>query len=345
MRLRSLLAPLPVAAVGAAAFLVAAGAGGSRPPAAGPSPASAWRGLVGSPRTEVAIGQRMLVVLGAPSLADLLARHGGIADDASERRWTAGVLAGQQQFLGGLAAKGVKVRPEFRFVRVLNGFSAPLDPRAVALLERTKGVLGVYPVRAAYPATVGGEPLSRDEMRNALAYRPRTSLAGFDGTGVTIALLDTGVAASTPFLHGHVLPGLDLVGNGTDARAHAKPHDPLQVESHGTETAGILVGAGGPAGLAGVAPGATVLPLRVASWQRDARGGWQVYGRSDQIIAGLERAVDPNGDGDAHDAARIALIGLAEPFAAFSDDPLARAAAGALRLDTLVVAPAGNDGP
>ena len=61
--------------------------------------------------------------------------------------------------------------------------------------------------------------------------------------------------------------------------------------------------------------------------------------------AGLERAVDPNGDGDAHDAARIALVPLAEPFAAFADGPLARAVQGALRLDTLVVVAAGNDGP
>src|SRR4029453_9705924 len=45
------------------------------------------------------------------------------------------------------------------------------------------------------------------------------------------------------------------------------------------------------------------------------------------------------------DAARIALVPLVEPFAAFADDPLARAVDGALRLDTLVVAAAGNDGP
>jgi hypothetical protein len=38
-------------------------------------------------------------------------------------------------------------------------------------------------------------------------------------------------------------------------------------------------------------------------------------------------------------------VGVAEPFAAFADGSLARAAAGATRLDTLVVAPAGNDGP
>src|SRR5204863_10029296 len=58
-----------------------------------------------------------------------------------------------------------------------------------------------------------------------------------------------------------------------------------------------------------------------------------------------ERAVDPNGDGDAHDAARVALIGVAEPFAACADGPLALAAAGATRLDTLVVTPSGNGGP
>src|SRR5919198_1339065 len=119
----------------------------SLPPLAAQAAAAAWRGLVGDPRPEVAIGQRMLVVLAAPSLADMVTRHAGIADDASERRWTAAAYAAQQQFLANLASEGVRVRPEYRFARVLNGFSAALDPRAVSLLERTHGVLGVYPVR------------------------------------------------------------------------------------------------------------------------------------------------------------------------------------------------------
>src|SRR5437867_3384403 len=106
---------------------------------------------------------------------------------------------------------------------------------------------------------------------------------------------------------------------------------------------GVLVGHGGPYGLHGSAPGATVLPLRVAGWQRDAAGGWAVYSRSDQLIAGLEAAVDPNRDGDAHDAARVAVIGVTEPYASFADGPEARAVNGALDLDTLVVVPAGND--
>ena len=69
-----------------------------------------------------------------------------------------------------------------------------------------------------------------------------------------------------------------------------------------------------------------------------------MFGRTDQVIAGLERAVDPNGDGDTHDAVRLALLGVAAPYAAFTDGPEAQAVQGALDLNTLVVAPAGNDG-
>jgi hypothetical protein len=93
-----------------------------------------------------------------------------------------------------------------------------------------------------------------------------------------------------------------------------------------------------------VAPGVTILPIRVAGWQPAADGSELVYARSDQLLAGLERAVDPNGDGDAHDAIRVAVTGVVEPYAAFTDGPEARAAQGALDLGTLLVAPAGNDG-
>ena len=125
--------------------------------------------------------------------------------------------------------------------------------------------------------------------------------------------------------------GIDLVGGDADADAQPNPQKPDAVERHGTELAGLLVGSGGPGGLQGVAPGATVLPIRVAGWQPTPSGASVVYARTDQLIAGLERAVDPNGDGDAHDAARIALIGVAEPFASFADSPEAQAVDGRAR--------------
>jgi Subtilase family len=335
MRTHSLPA-LALLALVAVAALVAA-SGGARTKA--PQSSASWIGLAGGPRPRVALGQRMIVVLRSPSLADRVARAGGLATEKQERSWTAAALASQNVLISRLAVQGVRIRTEFRYARVLNGFSAALDPRSLALLERAPEVAGVYPVRAAFPASVRGL------FTAGSGHRPVLSLPGYDGRGVTIALLDTGVDRAQPFLRGRIAPGIDIVGGNPEALAAPKPDDQTQVEQHGTEMAGLLVGGGGPYGLAGVATGASVLPIRVAGWQQDATGGWSVYARSDQIVAGLESAVDPNGDDDAHDAARIALVALAEPYAAFADDPVALAAGGALRLDTLVVVPAGNDGP
>ena len=139
--------------------------------------------------------------------------------------------------------------------------------------------------------------------------------------------------------------GTDIVSGAGPATAKANPDEPADIERHGTEMAGVIVGRSGPYGLRGIAPGATIFPARVAGWQRDTTGEWAVYGRTDQLIAGLEAAVDPNGDGDAHDAARVAVFGLAEPYISFADAPESRAVDGALDLDTLVVAPAGTTFP
>ena len=175
--------------------------------------------------------------------------------------------------------------------------------------------------------------------------RPDVGIPGYSGSGVTVALLDTGVDLVHPYVRGALLRGLDVLDPVGDASARQNPTAPGRPERHGTEMAGLVAGSDGPAGLQGVAPGVALLPIRVAGWQPDASGGVSVYGRTDQLLAGIELAVDPNEDGDAHDAARVTLVGVVEPFAAFADGPLAAAAAGATALDSLLIAPAGNDGP
>ena len=311
------------------------------------SQASSWQGLVGGPRPAVEVGQRELVVLKAPSLAQRVARNGGFATQRQEHEWTRSALASQKQLLTVLSVHGIQVRVDFSFARVLNGFSAALDARAVALLERQDDVAGVYPVRVAYPASLSSQLLGREGLAIGAGQLPSVLLPGYDGRGVSIALLDTGVDAAHPYLRGRIQDGINVVDPEVRSGAPAVPDpgEPSRREDHGTEMAGLLVGAGGPGGISGVATGASVLPIRVAGWQLDQTGEWAVYARTDQLIAGLERAVDPNLDGDAHDAARIALVGVAAPYAAFADSPEARAVKGALQLDTLVVAPAGNDGP
>src|SRR5215208_4467396 len=342
-RFRSARLALLAAFAATAAFLVATSSeSGGATSADGRKPT--WRGLVGGERVQVPVGQRVIVVLKTPSVAEhVKARR--FATEVDERRWTAQALASQQQVLTMLAAHGLAGRPDYNFTRVLNGFSAPLDPRAIALLLREREVEGVYPVRIAYPASLSTKLLEGKEFGRGGGRRADVELPGHDGRGVTVALLDTGVDRAQPYLRGRVSPGIDIVEHTPAAsRAAADPQDKNRLERHGTQLAGIVVGRGGPAGLHGVAPGASLLPIRVAGWQPDAEGKYAVYARSDQLIAGLDRAVDPNGDGDAHDAARVALIGVAEPYAAFADGPEASAVAGALALDTVVVAPAGNDG-
>jgi Subtilase family len=336
---RNLAFVLVLAAI-AAGLVLAVSARGRTTSLPGTPPS--WLGLVGGPRAATPSGQRMIVILKTPSVAQRLAKA-RFATESQERSWSTQAIAAQKEVLLSLAAHGLQVHPDYSYSRVLDGFSASLDPRAVPLLENDQEVSGVYPVRAAFPASASSTVLSAKEF-SELSGRPTAELPGFDGTGVTVALLDTGVDLNQPYLRGRLLPGYDIVGGGTDARARTDPQRPTEIERHGTELAGILAGAGGPGGVHGVAPGVTILPIRVAGWQPASDGRDLVFSRTDQLIAGLERAVDPNGDGDCHDAVRVALLGVAEPYAAFTDGPEATAVAGALALNTMVVAPAGNDG-
>src|SRR5207302_764920 len=113
-------AVLLIGAVVAGSVVASGGHASKRHPAS--AAAESWRGLVGSRRSPVALGQRMIVVMRALSLAQRVQQAGGVATGDQERRWTAQALSAQQDVLLRLDTKGSFIKPELRFPRVLNGF-------------------------------------------------------------------------------------------------------------------------------------------------------------------------------------------------------------------------------
>jgi hypothetical protein len=286
--------------------------------------ARAWHSVFPD-RPKASYGERVIVVLSSPSVAErAAASKRPTAED--ERQWVADIDGLRRSLLAGLAERGVEIEPDHVYTHVLNGFSATLDARAVAELERAPVVVGLFPVRAVYPAEV--------RVDRGAGQAASVALPGFDGRGVDVGLLDSGVDRSHPSLMGHLRMGYDLVERDADASAEPSPGDPARFEAHGTRMAGIV---------ARVAPRAKIVPFRVLGWEETA-GGTALVGRGDTLVAGLERAVDPNGDGVTGDHVDVVLAPVVEPFAAFSDSPEARAVTGATNLGTLVVGPAGNDG-
>ena len=63
------------------------------------SEASSCRVLVGGGHPAVDVGQRVLVVLRSPSMAQRVAMNGGVATQRKERTWTRSALAAQRQLL------------------------------------------------------------------------------------------------------------------------------------------------------------------------------------------------------------------------------------------------------
>ena len=144
--------------------------------------------------------------------------------------------------------------------------------------------------------------------------------AGLDGSGVDVAVLDTGVDRAHPDLAGQVVAEADFTADGS----------PADENGHGTHVASVLAGTGAAAAGArhGVAPGARLLSGKVL----DAAG----TGYASWAIAGMEWAVERGAD----------IVNLSLGGRASGDDPVSLAVdALSAEHGTLFVVAAGNVGP
>ena len=172
-----------------------------------------------------------------------------------------------------------------------------------------------------------------DQQYGLELHRVAGAWSTVDGSGVTVAVIDSGVDLDHPDLSANVVPGTNFVGcaeevDGCGSGDWQDGRDGHEAGSaHGTHVAGIIAAtANNGIGVAGVAPGATILPVRVL----DADG----TGSGTVIRQAITWAVD-----NGADVINLSLTG----WPVITYELYSREIAYARANDVLVIAAAGND--
>jgi subtilisin family serine protease len=169
------------------------------------------------------------------------------------------------------------------------------DPRVEAVIENF--VVTTPEVR---PTALSDSSEEGNWGVEAAGVRQAWELFGVRGRGVRIGHLDTGVDASHPDLAGRLADWAEFDGRGNRV-VGSVPHDN---GFHGTHTAGTLVGGSAGGGPVGVAPEAQLLSAIVLG----ASGGTLA-----QVVAGMQWALDPDGDPTTDDGVRVLSLSLGAP--------------------------------
>jgi hypothetical protein len=339
-RARRFRLPASAAVAACAVGIIVATAATPVASAAAPTPGEtrlesrAWNPFFEQQRPVVANdARRVVVVFDDPSLGEWAAAGARALTAPQRTAWMRRARALQQRRLDALSAGGVQFSIEHRYLRVLNGASIVVHGSGAQLLGSMDGVDLVVPVRTIWPMATSAGAVDAGAAGAAAAAGAPNAEASTAG-GVHVAVLDAGIEATHPGVAGHV----DGAFDATRAEGRAAGGD-VEADPHGTAVASAVLRGAGAA-----ASDIHLDPVRVLA-QRPTRDGIEALsGDSDDLLAGIEHAVDPDGNVATDDAADVALVASGTPFASFTDSPEDRATRGASDLGTLVVAAAGNDG-
>ena len=262
----------------------------------------------------------------------------------------------------------------YRTHSALAAVAVTADVNDLAALKGITGVRAVYPVSPktasnAYAVPLQGAPQAwtahGDLGQNATIAVIDTGIdythAMFGGPGTVAAYqkaLATDTLAADPalFPSTKIIAGYDLVGDdydGADPASVPVPDpNPLDCEGHGSHVAGSAAGLGvtaaggtfhGPYNSStdfgalrigpGMAPAAKIVAYKVFG----CKGSSNVVGEA------IDRATDPNGDGDPSDHASVINMSLSSDFGSPQDGDSMMSNA-AFDLGVSVVAAAGNGG-
>jgi minor extracellular serine protease Vpr len=286
--------------------------------------------------------QQVIIRLTTPSGADAFERG------ADTRAARAAAIAQQNAFINTIRALDPNARVIARIQTVLNAVFVEVNASVLPQLAQDPRVVRIAPVG-----------LYQMDLSETVPYIGASAVqaTGFDGAGITVAVLDSGIdythaalggsgnpadyAANDPtilepgtFPTAKVVGGYDFVGSlwpGGPLLPDPDPLDDGQEAGHGTHVAHIIGGVGG------VAPGVRLYAVKVCSSISTACSGIA-------ILQGVEFAADPDGDGRYNDRVDIINMSFGAPYGQPFDDDLAAAVDNATRLGILTVASAGNAG-
>jgi minor extracellular serine protease Vpr len=209
----------------------------------------------------------------------------------------------------------------YRYHFTFNGFALNIRGSDIQKIYGIKGVKEIFPSQTyKIDDDVSNKAIGADK-----AWEIK-DLSGnnLDGTGMVIAIIDTGVDYKNPNLGGGFGPGYKVIG-GYDFGDGDQ--DPMDLNGHGTHVAGIAAANGD---LKGVAPGAKILAYKIVEGSKNTAS-------TVNIIAAIERSV--------RDGADVANLSFGESgLKPNSHDPVIEAFNEAADGGVLTSIAAGNDG-
>jgi subtilisin family serine protease len=206
----------------------------------------------------------------------------------------------------------------------------------LATVLTVMGVLGSAPGIAAVPVRAQEWWLASLQVTQAWEQA--------QGTGITVAVLGTGVDASYPGLAGSVITGPDYSGAAGSGRQPGGPYWGVE----GTAVASLIAGHGSGPGITGVAPAAKILSVRVTLEFNDPLASDQAVSR--RLPAAVAEGIRYAADHGARiidlplDPGTLGLTSSGDPAAAGGSPAERAAVAYALSKGAVLVAPAGDDG-
>ncbi len=270
---------------------------------------------------------------------------------AAQLRQKQADVMSQAQALGGKRIAGL--------VNASNALVVEIPASQAVALARIAGVAQVMPL---------GE--YKLDLSETVPYIGATALQniGLDGTGVKVAVLDSGADFmhrdlmgpgtvadyNTCYAQANVAPsgicasyfgpgapkvvgGYDFVGETWPSGALAPDPNPIAAAvtgGHGTHVADIILGKSADGTHKGVAPGASLYAVKVCSAVSSSCSGTA-------ILQGVDFALDPNGDNDLSDAVDVMNLSLGASYGQ-RENPSVLAIDQASQFGVVAVVSAGN---